>query len=295
MQNSSLGIIFSIGAAFFWSVSVILFRKSGENISPLSLNLFKCFIAFFLLVPTVLVMKIDLFPNQPLSDWWLLIGSGLIGTALADSLFFASLHRIGASLSAIVSCFYLPSIIFLSYFFLNETLGVNGIIGGLLVLSALFVSSLHGKTHDIDKKDLVIGIVYGLGGVLSIAIGIIMIKEILVRIDLIWVTFVRVVAALVGMILVVLLHSRRYQLIQELKFSSAWKWAVPASISGNYLALLCWLGGMKYTLVSLAAILNQLSTVMIFIFAAIFLKEKITVIKTIAIILAISGAVVAIR
>ena len=47
---------------------------------------------------------------------------------------------------------------------------------------------------------------------------------------------------------------------------------------------------MKYTTTSRAAILNQMSSIFIFILAAIFLKEKITVNKTIAILLALTGA-----
>jgi drug/metabolite transporter (DMT)-like permease len=50
---------------------------------------------------------------------------------------------------------------------------------------------------------------------------------------------------------------------------------------------------MKYTLVSLAAILNQLSTVFIFLLAAIFLKEPVTVSRILAILLATVGAILA--
>jgi drug/metabolite transporter (DMT)-like permease len=66
--------------------------------------------------------------------------------------------------------------------------------------------------------------------------------------------------------------------------------ALPASIVGNYLAMLAWLAGYKYTLVSVAAILNQLSTIFTFILAAIFLKEPVTIPRVISIFLAICGA-----
>ena len=63
---------------------------------------------------------------------------------------------------------------------------------------------------------------------------------------------------------------------KKLKFSKIWAFALPASISGNYLALLCWLAGMKYTTASQAAILNQMSTIFLFILATVWLKEKMT-------------------
>jgi drug/metabolite transporter (DMT)-like permease len=51
---------------------------------------------------------------------------------------------------------------------------------------------------------------------------------------------------------------------------------------------------MKYTTASRAAILNQMSTIFIFILAAVFLKEKITTNKAVAICLAVSGALLTI-
>ena len=50
---------------------------------------------------------------------------------------------------------------------------------------------------------------------------------------------------------------------------------------------------MKYTMVSVAAVLNQLSTVFIFILAAIFLKEPVTLPIVSATILAVSGTIIA--
>ena len=125
-------------------------------------------------------------------------------------------------------------------------------------------------------------------------IGIIMIKGVLLRSDFTWVTLIRTGAALLGMLVVFLIHPHRNKLLIEILPSPTWKWAVPGSV-GNYLALLFWLAGMKYTLVSLAAILNQLSTIFIFLLAAFFLKERITPAKSIAVLLAISGAVIATR
>jgi drug/metabolite transporter (DMT)-like permease len=65
---------------------------------------------------------------------------------------------------------------------------------------------------------------------------------------------------------------------------------VPASILGAYVSNLAWLAGMKLTRASVAAPLNQLSTIFIFILAAIFLKEKVTRRKMAAVVLASLGA-----
>jgi len=286
------GILYPLGAALFWSIAVILFRKSGDEMSPFSLNLFCCLVALGLFIPTLFVMEIPFFPDCPSSDWWILGLSGFLGITLADSFFFGSLVRLGAGLSSIVSCLYLPTVILLSYLFLGEHLTARGLIGGALVLSALIISSLHGKNFSVRKKDFAIGILQGLLSVLAIAIGVIVVKDVLDRSDIVWATTVRLFFASLGMMLMVILHPQRRKLFIEMRPSGSWIWAITASIMGNYLGLFCWLAGMKYTLVSLAAILNQLSVILIFILAAIFLKEKITFSRSIAITLAIIGAVV---
>ena len=286
------GILYPIGAAFFWALAVILFRKSGDEMSPLSLNLFCCLVALILFIPTLLILQIPFFPECPSSDWWILGLSGILGITLADSFFFASLVRLGAGLSSIVNCLYLPTVILLSYLFLGEHLTAKGLTGGALILIAIIISSIHGRDFNVGRKDFAIGIIQGVLAVLAIAIGVIVVKDVLDRSDIVWATTVRLFVASLGMILMVIVHPQSRKLVNEMRFSKTWVWAIAASILGNYLGLVCWLAGMKYTLVSLAAILNQLSVILIFILAAIFLKEKITISRSIAIILAIVGAIV---
>jgi len=49
------------------------------------------------------------------------------------------------------------------------------------------------------------------------------------------------------------------------------------------------MGGMKYALVTVNVPLNQLNTIFIFILAAVFLKERVTVWRLLAVFLAFAG------
>lgn len=292
-----LGSVLSLLAAFFWAGAVILFKKSGEVFSPISLNIYKSVVALILVSVTMLVMGVPFFPEKPLNDWLLLGLSGFLGITLADLFFFMALNRLGAGLLAIVECLYLPSVIFFSFLLLGEELSPGAIIGGFLVLAAVFVGSIRRKksTEKILKKETNLpGILYGCLSMIFIALGIVIIKELLGHTNVLWATYVRVVAGVVTLFILVLCHPKKKEYVKELKFSKNWLLALPASISGNYLALLCWIAGMKYTTASQAAILNQMSTIFIFVLAAVFLKEKITTNKVLAIVLALAGACLAI-
>lgn len=288
-----LGAFFSLSAAFFWASAVILFKKSGKTFSPISLNIYKSIVAFILISATMLILGKPFFPDKPFNDWIILSASGFFGITLADLFFFTALNRLGAGIVAVVECLYLPFVLMFSFILLGESLNAYGIVGGLLVLCAIFVGAIPIKdlVKGFDsRQDIWTGIVMGFLSMFFLAIGIVIIKGVLESADVFWVTLVRVSAGIVSLLIMVIIHPKRKQYFGELKLSKAWITALPASITGNYLALLCWIAGMKYTTVSKAAILNQMSTIFIFILAAIFLKEKITVKKSVAICLAITGA-----
>ena len=140
-----LGSIFALTSAFFWASAVILFKKSGETFSPVSLNIYKSFVALILRSLTMVSLNIPFFPDKPINDWLLLAVSGFLGITLADLFFFMALNRLSAGLVAIIECLYLPSVIFFSFIFLKENLSAGAIIGGILILSAVFVGSIRKK------------------------------------------------------------------------------------------------------------------------------------------------------
>nr|WP_320191276.1 DMT family transporter [uncultured Desulfobacter sp.] len=288
-----MGSAFALACAFFWAFAVILFKKAGESFSPIALNIYKSIVAMVLIGMTMLVMGIPFFPDAAPRVWWLLILSGLFGVTLADIFYFSSLNHLGAGMVAVVECLYLPCVLVFSYILLGERMGFWGIIGSALVLCAILVGALPLKdltSENFGKGQNMWGICAGVLAMMFVALGIVIAKEVLDQTDVFWATFVRVAAGLVGLIPIVLCHPERIRFARELKFSKAWLNAFPATVSGNYIALVLWVAGMKYTTASRAAVLNQMSTIFIFILATVWLKEKMTAQRLAAIVLAVAGA-----
>ncbi|BBO70700.1 hypothetical protein DSCA_46300 [Desulfosarcina alkanivorans] len=288
-----IGIVCSTGAALFWASAVIMFKKSGESFSPMALNLFKGVVTLILLVPTLWIAGVPLFPLRPSHDWMMFCISGVLGITLADTFFFMALKRLGAGLWAVVDCLYLPLIILISALFLDEAIGLKGMLGALLVVAAIGAGSWSGPAVAISRHDFIVGLFYGVLAVALIAASIVMVKPLLEQTHVLWASFARLLAGVAGLLIIALIHPQRGPILGALKPSPEWKTALPASIVGNYLAMLAWLAGFKYTLVSVAAILNQLSTIFTFVLAAIFLKEPVTLPRMVAIVLAVCGALLA--
>ncbi len=97
-----MGEFFALACALVWAFAVVLFRKSGSTVSPLALNLFRVSISSVMFIITMLIMRIPLLGQAPLSDYLTLMASGVIAIAIADTLFHMSLNRVGAGINAIV-------------------------------------------------------------------------------------------------------------------------------------------------------------------------------------------------
>jgi drug/metabolite transporter (DMT)-like permease len=290
-----LGETLALASAVVWAVAVILFRTSGKDVHPIGLNLFKNLFALLLLAAVMPALHKPLFPDATLTQTGLLLLSGFLGIAVSDTLFFMSLNILGASLAAIVDCFYSPFVIILSYVFLSERLNGWQLSGVLLIITAVLTVARksHGENGRISRKDLVRGIILGILAMLFVAIGIVLVKPMLSGVEIFWATGVRLIGGTLGVLAFLPFHPKRREVLRPLLDLSNWKTMIPASFLGSFLSLLFWMGGMKFAFASVAAILNQMSTIFIFILAVVFLKEKATLWKIVAVVLAFIGAFLA--
>lgn len=286
-----LGETLSLACAFVWAIAIILFKKSGESVPPLGLNLFKNIVGLLLLVPTIIILRQALIVKAPLADYLLLLASGVIGIGLADTLFFKSLNLIGAGLSAIVDCLYSPFVIGLSILFLGENMSGLQMVGVLLIISAILAISLQKNIKSISRRDFIWGILLGVFSIALMAIGIVMVKPLLNRSPVLWVVMVRLLAGCISLGLIILFCSDCKKITASLLSIKNWRFMLPGSFLGAFLALILWIAGMKYTQASTASALNQTSSIFVFVLAAIFLKEPINRIRVIGIVLAFAGVI----
>ena len=85
-----LGEVLALAAAFVWSLSVVLFRRS--ELPPQSMNLFKNTVALLLLGLTMVLFDLPLDSQRSATDWWRLCISGVLGIAIADTFTFMALE-----------------------------------------------------------------------------------------------------------------------------------------------------------------------------------------------------------
>ncbi len=284
-----IGEAMALLTAITWASAVIFFKRSGESVHPIGLNLFKGTLASLLLIPSAWLFGETLLRPAPVTDYLLLLASGALGIGIADTLFFKSLNILGAGFSAIVDCLYSPFIILLSVLWIGETLTFWQVIGAILVVSAVLTAVGETRSRPLERKTVLIGVMWGALAMASMAVGIVMIKPLLNHSPLLWATEWRIVGGIIVLLIVLSFHPARLSILKTIRTPGRRMYTIAGSFVGGYLAMIFWLAGMKMIQASTAAVLNQTSNIFVFIFAAWFLKEKITPQRLIGIILGVGG------
>jgi drug/metabolite transporter (DMT)-like permease len=289
-----MGDLFALGSALANSFAVIFMRVAGYQIPPLSLNFFRVCVGVVLTVLTLVVLGEPLLVALPAVDYWRLIISAVLGIAVADTMIAASINRLGASLQALANCAYTPAITLVGFVMYGEMLNSWEIIGGLLVVSGVFVGAVM-KPETTSVKNLWMGIALAAGAHITMGVAILMVRDIYREVSLIWVSVFRLsIAALAIWVFAQIRYPRqlRSELLLGFVRPDMWRSLIPMAVLGPYVAMLCWIAGFKYLEAGRAAIYNQMATVFIILLAYFLLGEKITARKMLGVVLALIGAMV---
>lgn len=269
-----IGEALALGSAAAWAVGVILARQLGAHLPPLALNLLKNGLVLAVLAPVALFLFAGQRPVLPTGDLLLVLASGVIGIALADTLYFRALNELGAGRMGVIGNLYSPMVLLLGFVFLDERLGALQWAGfALVALGVLLVSRPPGewKTH---PEHTVRGVLMGMLAIALMAVAVVMVKRILEAQPLLWVTLVRLAGAVAGLLALACLPAMR----RRMRFDPArvpWRRLVLAALVGQGLSMVLWLGGYKYTSASVAAILNESASVFLVVLAALWLREPL--------------------
>lgn len=299
-------------SAIIWAVAVILFKRAGEKLAPIALNFFKCCVALVLFgatlaahevlvafgggpawLPAELRAERSWIPMQTGAyELGMLMISGVLGLAVADSAFFAALNRCGVGLLSVVDTCYTPLTIFFAWALLDERLtGVQFLGVGLIVFGVL-LASRHAPPVGRTRLDVIVGVALGVLAMGLMAFSIVMIKPILQRWDVIPAVCVRMLAGVFALGVVVAASRDRSAIAALFRRSAGWKSTLGGSVLGTYLSLIFWVAGFKYTAqAAVAAVLNQTTIIFQLILATFVLREPFTRRKLAAIAMAASGVV----
>lgn len=302
-----LGVGLALGCALVWSVAVILFKKAldvAPTVPVAAINLFKNTVGIVLLGATMLALGLPIDLHRSGADWLALSASALLGLALADSLLFAALDRIGPGLLAVSELVAAPFQMTLAVLFLGEGLSPTLVVGALAVIGGLAFAArdpepgaaiparFGADSAGVRRK----GIWLAISAMAAMSVGILLVKRPLESGNLVEVTFIRLVIGNLGLLVWMRARARGPQAVRAMflpfVLPALRRVLLPAAVVGTYLSMLLWLGGFKYGHMSVVSVLNQMSTVFTLGLAWLVLGERLTRRRAVGSALALVGAAV---
>lgn len=302
LAGAGFGELCSILSALAWAIGLMFYRQLGATLPPLQLNFLKNLLVLGMLLPAIPLVHGLGVPDFTAMQVGIAIASGVLGIGIADTLYFRALNELGAGRMGILGNFYSPFVILLSFAFLGESLTPVQLAGFGLVSLGVWIAAWPRKDVEVIARELapgasataaamettgggagtlpvprhtMRGLAIAMLAIVLMAVSIVLVKRVLEAQPLLWVTGWRMVGAIAGMAVIAWLRGEG-RLLHPGGARIPWARLALAAFIGQFLAMVLWLAGYKYTLASVAAILNETASVFILVLAAIWLKEPLT-------------------
>ncbi len=267
-----IGEFYSVACALAWAIAVILFKRSGETMPPMALNLFKNVLMLVLLGLTALVLVREV-PSLPQAAIWICLISGVIGIGFGDTLYLSALNRLGAARTGVAGMLYSPFVVLLSIPFLGERMVALQWLGFGLVLLGLTAVNWPGRVR-LEQVGAPLGLAFAALSMLANALSIVMVKPLLESENFFWVVTLRMLGGTLSMLIYLLLTRALQPTLAHYGRPHHWPTLFAGAFIGSYIAMLLWLAGYKYAPASIASILNESASLFILLLAWWLLDER---------------------
>jgi drug/metabolite transporter (DMT)-like permease len=174
-----LGELASLATSVSFSFGSTFFTLGGRRVGSLVLNRIRLLLAIFFLSITHWVFLGSPIPFQAEPDRWFWLGlSGIVGLVIGDFFLFQAFVWIGPRLSMLMMSLAPVFAAVEAWIFLGETVSLAQIGGIIITLIGIgWVVMGRSPRKNQTDKNYVRGILYGLGGAMGQASGLVLAKS----------------------------------------------------------------------------------------------------------------------
>lgn len=272
------------------------FESAGKRVGALSLNLIRLLIGLVFLSIYNAIVNDGFIPIATGYQWFWLILSGIVGFVLGDLFLFRAFILIGARISMLIMSLVPPITALIGWITLGEVLSGIEFLGMGICMAGISLVMLSGpnkgKTFSLKKGKMgpvVIGSLLALGGAIGQAAGLVLSKKGMQDMDAFAATQIRIMAGVVGFLVVITLFRRWKNVQTALKDLKAMKFMTLGSFTGPFLGVSFSLLAVQHTDTGVAATLMALTPVLIIPPAILYKKEKIHLMEIVGALISVGG------
>lgn len=288
-----LGELAAITTAFCWAFTSIFFSYSGRQVGSVVVNLSRLVFAFLMMSTLHFFLVGSFLPLQAEPYRWGWLGlSSVLGLVVGDSALFQAFVLLGPRLSTLVMALVPIFSTFLGWIVFGETVTGVELTGIILAVFgvAWVVSEKRSDRTQVENKQYGLGLLFGLGGAIGQASGLIAAKfglagnfppasanviRMMVAMVVLW-----SLAALRGHIGVTVRQWRNRKVLLAILAGT-----LIGPVVGVWLSLVA----IQLTRVGIAATLMALSPIILIPLSLILLKERVSLRATAGTVIALAG------
>ncbi len=178
-----IGELAGLTTSICWSFTSIFFTLSGRQVGSAVVNRTRLVLAFIMVSSLHLITQGELLPlHADPERWGWMAASGVIGFVIGDACLFQAFVMIGPRLSMLLMALNPVMGAVLAWALLSETLAAGEMVGIALAIAGVawvVTDRRNGRDGlpDASLRYYVIGVLFGLGGALGQASGLIASKK----------------------------------------------------------------------------------------------------------------------
>jgi drug/metabolite transporter (DMT)-like permease len=288
-----MGEFAAVLTAVCWSFTSIFFNNASRAIGSVRVNRLRLLVATIILIAAHWIILGSPLPFGATTEQWFWLGlSGIIGLALGDAFLFQGYVHIGARLTTVIMALDPVFSALIAWIWLGEQLSLIEVIGILITVLGVgwvVLEQRNGNsTH--SRKDMILGILCGIGAVLGQAIGFVLSKKGLAgNFSPLSGDLMRIVVATLVMWVLALFTGKIKDTWAGFEDKSAMKNIVAGSIVGPSLGVWLSMVAVQLIPVGIASTLMATRPILLLPLSKIFYKEKITVRAVVGTVIALIG------
>lgn len=294
MIGLDLGVMLALLAAFCWVFSGIAIERYTKNHSALIINFLRIAIALlimavFLAIRGVHPLALDARPQA----WLWLSLSGIVGFVLGDYFLFSSYQEVGARIGLLMISLSTIFVGIISFFLFDEVLSLRSLLGiGLTLIGVLLVVLMRAPEKGVQWRFSPKGIAYGLLAAIGQAVGLVLSKLGMGGSDPFTATQIRLIAATIAFILVILFTCRVPAVKAALRERQSLATIIFTAFVGTFLGVTLSLAAVQNTQTAVASAVLSIMPVLVIPVNWLLFKEKIQAAELLGTVVTVVGVLV---
>jgi len=272
MNNSLLGISAAIISAMSWALCSVIFKKLTEKLEPVAMTFVKAVISSFFIFVLIVLTHSNL--DIGINNIFAVAISGILGIAIGDSLFFASLSRLSPLVLSII-LFVFPYFLsgLFGVIFLKEIPSISDICAIFAIITGVAFLVFPVNKNDNNIKTKISGVILGILSVICTVYSMVILKPVLITCSSLTVTMYRMAFSAFAIFLFGLFSKKIFiwkdilikDKIYSLKLSGT---VTIATLGGFWLSLVA----IKHSQLVVASSLMSIEPFFILLFMILFYK-----------------------